>query len=154
MLTVRALAGSEPFPVADAGQVREDTPRAGRWPKEAQDLGRRDVFSRMSHTEVLLRISHQDSPSTDGQERHLCRWAPGVGRAPSASQLEPVPTGRARSPWRLAAGLASGVDRGLQRVRIPGEKTSLNDEGTFEEEVRGDRRRDRHALISLVPCLP
>jgi hypothetical protein len=24
----------------------------------------------------LLRFSHQDSPSTDGQERHLCRSAP------------------------------------------------------------------------------
>jgi hypothetical protein len=27
-----------------------------------------------------MRFSHQDSPYTDGQERHLCRSAPGAGR--------------------------------------------------------------------------
>ena len=47
---------------------------------------------------ATVRFSHQDSPYTDGQERHLCRSAPGPDGASTAAWREPVPRIRARSP--------------------------------------------------------
>ncbi len=57
-----------------------------------------DKFSPGLAFESAMRFSHQDSPSTNGQEWYLCRSAPRVGRAPSASWGEPVPRSRAGSP--------------------------------------------------------
>jgi hypothetical protein len=70
-----------------------------------------------------VRFSHQDSPSRDGQERHLSRSAPRVGRASSASwgslfrgpALE-VPDDSLQA-WPAASTAA------FNGVRIPGEKT-------------------------------
>jgi transposase len=55
-------------------------------------------YERCARLFTALRFSHQDSPSTNGQEWPLCRSAPRVGRAPSASWGEPVPRSRAGSP--------------------------------------------------------
>src|SRR3954452_17746551 len=52
---------------------------------------------REDHRVRALRFSHQDSPSADVWERHLCRSRPCASEVPSAACREPAPGARAQS---------------------------------------------------------
>src|SRR5947209_5989666 len=69
---IHATAPAPDPPVAGGVQVSGDTPMAGGWPGEAQDPGRRDVFSRMSTTEVLRCLILSPTPPSFRSARRPC----------------------------------------------------------------------------------
>src|SRR4051794_28349462 len=107
------------------------TPRLLRKPLLLLLLTRRSIFTcargRTEHRKIwcdepshglrsltVMRFSHQDSPSTDGQERHHCRLGPCVSEVSSVASRELAPRSRARSRPRLAEALTSGAGCPLQ----------------------------------------
>ncbi len=84
-----------------------------------------DKFSPGLAFESAMRFSHQDSQSTNGQEWYLCRSAPRVGRAPSASWGSLFRGAALEVPDDSLQAWPAASTTAFNGVRIPGEKTSF-----------------------------
>ena len=70
------LVADQPAPKPVEADVRPTTQELLEGPRKAVSLGELPGIRRSAQRTGAMRFSHQDSPSTDEQERHLCRSAP------------------------------------------------------------------------------